>query len=168
VLNPPAIGPSAAALAVHPSGLFVYLANAAASGTIQTFSVSSIAGVSAGSLSGGASTPTGSKPLSVAIEPTGHFLYTANSGSDNVSGFSIDQTSGALTELTGSPFSAGHHPISVTADYSGKFLYAVSDIDRQVLTYTIDPNTGALQATTQAATGPSPKGLAISSHVTLK
>jgi 6-phosphogluconolactonase (cycloisomerase 2 family) len=167
----PAVSASAAAVAVHPSGLFVYLANADTSGTIQTFAVASAATAgpgTAGALSGGASTPTGSKPLSIAIEPTGHFLYTANSGSDNVSGFSIDQTTGALAPLGSGPFAAGHHPISVTADYSGKFLYAVSDIDKQVLTYTIDPNTGALQATTQAATGPSPKGLAISSHVTLQ
>jgi 6-phosphogluconolactonase (cycloisomerase 2 family) len=167
-LNPPAVGPNAAALAVHPSGLFLYLANADASGTIQTFSVSSAAGVSAGTLSGGASTPTGSKPVSIAIEPTGHFLYAANSGSDNVSGFSIDQTSGALTALSSGPIAAGHHPISVTVDYSGKFLYVVSDVDKQVTTYTIDSTTGALQPATQAATGPAPKGLTISNHVTLQ
>ena len=106
--------------------------------------------------------------FSRAIEPTGHFLYTANSGDNNVSGFSIDQTSGALTALSSGPIAAGHHPISVTVDYSGKFLYVVSDVDKQVTTYTIDSTTGALQPATQAATGPAPKGLTISNHVTLQ
>ena len=105
-------------------------------------------------------------PASVAIDPTGHFLYTANAGSNDISGFSVDPVTGALTPFAGGPVGTGHHPISVTIDYSGKFLYAVSDVDASVLTYTIDSGSGALTAAGAAvATGPTPKGFAISRDV---
>jgi 6-phosphogluconolactonase (cycloisomerase 2 family) len=165
ILNPPTVSATADALAVHPSGRFVYVANADASGTIQTFSVTT-AGHQAGTLAGGGSTATGSMPASVAIDPTGRFLYTANSGSNDISGFSVDETTGALTPLGGGPVATGHHPISATVDYSGRFLFVVSDTDASVSTYTIDPSSGALAPVSPATiTGPMPKGLAISSTV---
>jgi len=165
VLNPPSVSATADAVAVHPSGRFVYVANADVSGTIQTFSVATV-GFQAGSLTGGSSTPTGSMPASVAIDPTGRFLYTANSGSNDISGFSVDESTGALSPLGGGAVPTGHHPISATVDYSGRFLFVVSDTDSSVSTYTIDPSSGALAPVTPATiTGGTPKGLAISSTV---
>ena len=40
------------------------------------------------------------------------FAYVANSFSNNVSAYSIDGTTGALTEVAGSPFLAGSGPPS--------------------------------------------------------
>jgi len=105
-------------------------------------------------------------PASVAIDPTGRFLYTANGGSNDISGFSVDQSTGALTPLAGGAVATGHHPISATIDYSGRLLFVVSDADSSVSTYTIDPSSGALAPVTPATiTGPMPKGLAIPSTV---
>lgn len=162
-----AVSATAAALAVHPSGRFVYVANADVSGTVQAFSVTTAGVLPAGSLTGvGGSTPTGSTPASIAIDPTGHFLYTANGGSNDISGFSVDESTGVLTPLGGGPVATGHHPISATVDYSGRFLFVVSDTDSSVSTYTIDPSSGALAPVSPATvTGPAPKGLAISRTV---
>jgi hypothetical protein len=41
------------------------------------------------------------------------FAYVANAGSNNVSGYTIDSTTGALTPIPGSPFAAGKFPVSV-------------------------------------------------------
>jgi len=165
VLNPPGVSAAADALAVHPSGRFVYVANADASGTIQTFSVAT-AGLQAGSLTVGGSTQTGSMPTSVAIDPAGRFLYTANGGSNDISGFSVDEVTGALTPLGSATVATGHHPVSATVDYSGRFLFVVSDTDSSVLTYSIDQTSGALAPVGPATiTGPMPKGLALSSTV---
>ena len=41
------------------------------------------------------------------------FVYVANSGSNNVSGYTINATTGALTAIAGSPFPAGLNPRSV-------------------------------------------------------
>src|SRR5581483_2936004 len=42
IANPPSVSANAAALTVHPNGKFVYVANGDASGTIQTFSVTTV------------------------------------------------------------------------------------------------------------------------------
>ena len=39
----------------------------------------------------------GTRPASVAIDPTGKFAYVTNSGSNSVSMYSIDDATGALT-----------------------------------------------------------------------
>jgi 6-phosphogluconolactonase (cycloisomerase 2 family) len=44
-------------------------------------------------------------------------LYVANAGSDTVSAYNIDYSSGALTALPGSPFPAGKNPTSIAVDY---------------------------------------------------
>jgi 6-phosphogluconolactonase (cycloisomerase 2 family) len=164
----PALAASVSAVAVHPSGLFVYATNAATSGSIQAFTVAPGASgsVLGAMLTAGASAPTGSTPVAIAIEPSGHFLYTADSGSNTISGFLVDQSTGALAALAASPFSTGTHPISVSADYSGKYLLVLSDTGTAVLTYTIDPVTGALAQVGTVTTGVSPpKGIAVSTDV---
>jgi DNA-binding beta-propeller fold protein YncE len=37
------------------------------------------------------------RPASVAVDPTGKFVYVANNLSSNVSGYTINPTTGALT-----------------------------------------------------------------------
>ena len=44
------------------------------------------------------------------IDPANQFLYVANDGSANISGFRLDASTGALTPMAGSPFPAGNHP----------------------------------------------------------
>jgi DNA-binding beta-propeller fold protein YncE len=40
-------------------------------------------------------------------------VYVANSGSNDISAYTIDPTSGALTPVAGSPFAAGVNPSSI-------------------------------------------------------
>ena len=50
------------------------------------------------------------------MDPSGKFAYAANSHADNVSGFTINSTTGALTAIDsslGNPFPAGTSPESV-------------------------------------------------------
>jgi 6-phosphogluconolactonase (cycloisomerase 2 family) len=49
------------------------------------------------------------------VDGAGNFLWVANEAGDNVSGFRIDRSTGALSELSGSPFSveAGSHPFGI-------------------------------------------------------
>lgn len=48
---------------------------------------------------------TGDHPLSVAIEPQGHYVYVSHDL--GVSGYAIDSANGALTPISGSPFALG-------------------------------------------------------------
>src|SRR5260370_26938732 len=72
------------------------------------------------------------------------FAYVANDNSSNVSAYTIDHTTGALTSVPGSPFAAGSLPFSVAVDSSGKFAYVANFASNNVSAYTIDRTTGAL------------------------
>ena len=65
----------------------------------------------------------------------------------NVSGYTINATTGALTPIPGSPFPAGVFPTSVAADPTGKFAY-VANVENgfhgDISAYTINATTGAL------------------------
>jgi 6-phosphogluconolactonase len=56
--------------------------------------------------------PAGNTPISIAVEPSGRFVYVANDGDNNVSAYRIGEN-GALTPVPGSPFAAGAGPRSV-------------------------------------------------------
>ncbi len=71
-------------------------------------------------------------------------MYVANHASGNVSGYSINGSTGALTELSGSPFTAGTGPYGITIDPSGKYVYVANNGSSNVSAWTYDPNTGAL------------------------
>jgi hypothetical protein len=94
------------------------------------------------------------------VDPSGRFAYVTNAGfgnaSNNVSGYTINATSGALTPISGSPFSAGLAPISVAVDPSGRFAYVASNYDFDVSGYTINATSGAL---TGIPGSPFPAGL---------
>jgi 6-phosphogluconolactonase len=74
----------------------------------------------------------------------GRFAYIANAGSEDVSAYTIDATTGALTAVAGSPFAAGILPLVVTLHPSGKFAYVANNISNNISAYAIDATTGAL------------------------
>ncbi len=117
-MAPLAIGPFATGsgpqfnLAIHPSGKFLYLpysGNTPGSGSLSGFSVDPVTGgltpLSASPFS------AGTAPDWVAIDPLGRFLYAgtwaAASGNNLLYAFSVDQASGNLTAVPGSPFTTG-------------------------------------------------------------
>jgi len=103
-------------------------------------------------------------PVSVAVaaDPSGKFgkfVYVANANSNNVSMYTIDATTGALTS-TGT-IAAGTSPSSVAVDPSGKFAYVANSFSSSVSMYTIDATTGALTSTGTIAAGTSPSSVAV-------
>jgi 6-phosphogluconolactonase (cycloisomerase 2 family) len=84
-------------------------------------------------------------PVSVTADPSGRFVYVANSNSINVSAFTVDSSTGALAPVPGSPFgtSPGTSPESVAVDPSGQFMY-VANASNSVSAFAIDISTGAL------------------------
>src|SRR4029077_4976990 len=80
--------------------------------------------------------------------PNGHFLYVGSS-TGGVGAFSINQSTGALTTVTGSPFAAGSSTFAAIADPSSKFLYVENNSGSEVplFIFSIDPSTGALTQT---------------------
>jgi len=96
---------------IHPGGKFVYVtASGGSGGNILLYSVNADTGV----LTYVRSTSVGyDGSTSPSVDPSGRFLYITNWNSANVSAYSIDAATGALTEISGSPFPTGSTPYSI-------------------------------------------------------
>jgi hypothetical protein len=88
----------------------------------------------------------GASPL---CAQTAGFAYVANSsagGIGNVSAYTINATTGALTPVPSSPFAAEGAPSSVAVSPNGQFAYVTNNAltSNDVSAYTINATTGAL------------------------
>jgi 6-phosphogluconolactonase len=154
---------------VDPSGKFLYVSNLNDSlGGISAYTIDPTSG--ALTPVAGSPFPTQSNfpgPNGLAIGGGGKFLYVGMSGTVNannvVSAFSINTSSGALTQLAGSPFPTGSNPQRVATDAAGKFLFTANFQDNTVSAFAIDGTAGGLTAVAGSpfAVQGSPAGLVV-------
>ena len=124
------------------------------------------------SLSAATGTVTSSNVTSVVVTcvpvstGSGKFGYVTNEGSNNISAYSINATTGAMTAIAGSPFAAGAGPSAVAISPSGRFLAVGNLNSNNVSVYTIDSSTGVLTpiAGSPFATGLTPTSLSFSTN----
>jgi 6-phosphogluconolactonase (cycloisomerase 2 family) len=139
-------GAQPSSIAVDPSGNYAYVANDVSS-NVSAYSINR----ATGALTALAASPyaAGTNPTSVTVDVSGTFVYVANTmgiggqGGNNVSAYTINANTGALTPVAGSPFATGMSPFCVTTDPSGKFLYVASETTG-IWAFAIDPTSGAL------------------------
>jgi 6-phosphogluconolactonase (cycloisomerase 2 family) len=151
-------GPSP--VAVDPTSNFVYVTNST-DGNVSAYKISDgTDGHVHGTPVPVAKSPfaAGTSPSAVVAEPSGKYLYVANSGNSNIFAYKIKATTGALTKIAGS-FPTGSAPDSLTVSNDGKFLYASNKSSGSVSVFTINSN-GTLTAGTAATTGTSPSSIA--------
>jgi 6-phosphogluconolactonase (cycloisomerase 2 family) len=126
---------------------------------------------------GGTPTPTPTPSPTTTPTPTATptptpgsaFVFTANAGGNNISGFANDAT-GALTPVPGSPFSSPGEPFGIAATPNGQFLYVTAFLNDQVNGFFISPVNGSLTplaCATAATTGVQPLKIAINPAGTL-
>lgn len=134
-------------LASAANGKFVYTANDDGSNTVGQYTVNPATGAlrSVGTIVGGAGTGF------VTVDPTSRFVYQVGGNTDGVFAYSINPTTGALSKISGSPFTskiAG--PFGLTVDPTGRFLLVANSATCQscasegITVFAINPNTGAL------------------------
>jgi len=154
-------------LAIHPSGKFLYLdcpgddistTITAGSGSGRATNAGRAFAIQAYQVEPSSGTFTLLETLDccetqavlngVLIQPQGNFLLALTEG---VSVFSIDQSSGTLTQVPGSPFavtsgdfSAQLFPRTFTIDKGGSFVYTVRGSDLTVDSLSLNASTGAL------------------------
>ena len=125
---------------MEPTGRFLYVANEA------SFTVHSLKVDPLNVLDPNGGVLLSDIPQYVAVDRSGKYLYVPTSAG-KISAFSIDATSGALTEIVGSPFPAGTEVIEAATSPSGDFLYVVEQGGvNKVFGYTINPADGSLTA----------------------
>lgn len=86
---------------------------------------------------------------------TTSILYVTNSGSDNVSGYSINATSGTLTAIPGSPFSNVSAPSAMAVSSNGFFAYVTNRRTNNVTAFRVSTE-GALLLVPSTSTNPNP------------
>ncbi|HKN35984.1 MAG TPA: beta-propeller fold lactonase family protein [Terriglobales bacterium] len=164
VANP---NPAVVALAVNSALNLLYVVDQN-DGYVLTFPYNSTTGMLPSDSIGtrtvaSEATLVGTAPSAVAMSPAGSFLYVANAGSNNVSGFNIN-SHGSLTAMDKSPFAAELGPSSAAVDSSGQFLYVADQGSNQISGYRITATTGDLTPTIGSPynTGAGPIFVAIS------
>lgn len=106
-----------------------------------------------GSLSSSATTiSTGLRPISITVDPSGQYLYTADQAGQSVSAFTIDSNSGGLTPIAGSPFPLGFTPSAIEVSPNGDLLFAAAQ--GYVLVFSLQSGTPTLVGYYNAAVLP--------------
>jgi 6-phosphogluconolactonase len=161
--SPYTVGDGTRSLALHPSGQYLYASNPGqGEDDISQFVVQSNGTL----IENFPRTPIGplaSLPQLLAMDPAGGFLYVANAASNNISVFSIDSSTGRLTQVNGSPFSVGLSPLALQLTPAGNYLYvsAASDPLGLVVTYSVNAGVLTLAGPPTSTAGINPNGLAI-------
>lgn len=124
-------------LAIAPSGSWLGVTFDGASGGEIAWFLRSPNGGATGLQPGAPTSTGGTSADSITVTPDGKFVVVAGGGTTSV--FSLDPSTGALSEVPGSPFAIG---VGVAIDPTGKFVF-VADQSNNLSTYTID-STGNL------------------------
>jgi len=128
--SPYSVGEGARSAVLHPSGKFMYVANPGQAGSpendISLFTINRSDGTLTEITPRTTVTPA-SQPQLLLMDQAGAFLYVMNTGSSSISVFMIDSSTGALTQVNGSPFQVsspgGLTLLNMQLAPSGNYLY---------------------------------------------
>jgi 6-phosphogluconolactonase (cycloisomerase 2 family) len=140
------VGVSPSAMAIEPTGRFLYVTDK----SINEIIGFQIDYTHTGALSAITNSPfnTGLYPVSVTVEPRGKYIYVANYNANTVSSYSINSATGALggTAAIGN-FTTATGPTCVTVDPAlGIYIYTSNFLDGSVSGGQLSPNTGQVNA----------------------
>jgi 6-phosphogluconolactonase (cycloisomerase 2 family) len=137
------IGSNALNMKLSPSGNVLYVTVAGNPGSVEAFSNPSSGNPSATFVQAGTS------PYGLAIDPSGTHLYTANTGDNSISAFTISATDGSLTPISGFPLGETYAaPLALFIDNSGKYLYVANQGSTNLAAYGIGSDGGLTVLTT--------------------
>ena len=144
------------ALTFDATGAFLYVARLVSG--VGNSRVASYSVTSTGATTLVQAAVSGDAPFSVMIDNSGTYLYTANRGSGNVSGYSI--SGGVLSALTGSPYTSGLSATALAEDNLHKYVIsAASNGSNDYTMYSFDAlSAGKLNAVAVGASGSDPAG----------
>ncbi len=145
--NPVPVEAAPGALAIAPDTKHLYVAGSGTD-TLTAFTIEASGALTLIPQTSGSSNPVsvnGSDPAAMAITQSGQFLYVANSGSNNVTAFSIG-TTGLVSLIAPSGSNAnplstgGTSPKSMAISPNGSFLYVANSGSHNVTVFQIGAN----------------------------
>jgi 6-phosphogluconolactonase len=144
------VGTTPNAITSDPTGKFLYVTDGA-SNQMYGFQVQS-----GGSLvMMPAPFKTDNLPDAVAVDPRGIYVYVANYNGNDVNAYTIDQSTGIATPVSGSTtYAVGTGPICILIEPSeGRYIYTANFLDNTVSGLAMNVATGGLSAVQNAPFG---------------
>ena len=160
------VGSEPISVVAHPSRRFTYVTNAGsttvnniAPNSVATYQLNTLNGQIVGTAQGSVSTgaPIGYKPTMPTIHPSGKFLYVMNFGSVSSNGggdislFTINGVTGALTLSPSVTSGNGAQPMGIAFNRLGTFAYVLysgslraNPLSSKVAVYSVNATTGVL------------------------
>jgi 6-phosphogluconolactonase len=146
--------------AIDASGTFLYVTQSS-SNSIAGYRIASNGALSSlGAAFPSASANASGQPTAIAAEPGGKYVYVLHLVSSEISGYSINATTGALTSIA-APLATGSSPEALAIDPGGKFAYVANFFSNTVSMYSINVANGALTSLGTAPAVGGPRGIAI-------
>lgn len=137
---------------------YAFVANFAAN-TVSSFTIDAASGL----LVHTGQAATGVQPYSVAVDPTGKYVYVANmvNPGGSVSQYTV-AADGSLTPMVPASVAAGANPMAVVVDPSGKYVYVANQASNTISIYTIGASGNLTPLVNPSAwAGGSPNAIAI-------
>jgi 6-phosphogluconolactonase len=153
-----ATGFTPVALAMNSGGTLLFAANEASS-SIGVYTIDASSGALAEIV--GSPFATNPNPNSVALTPSGNFLYVVNTNLSAIFAYTV-ASSGTLQAVSGSPFTVAAGPEAIAIDPGGKFAYVAESAANSVSVFSIDSTSGVLISVSGSpfAAGTSPLAVA--------
>jgi 6-phosphogluconolactonase (cycloisomerase 2 family) len=162
-------------VAVDPCDRFAYVANAGPGSTekdVSAYTICSTVNLLStppcpaadfSLTSVGPPFPTaGDNPGPMTVDAYGKFLYVVNTGSNNMSGYVINATTGALTQFSGAPIATGVGPNSIAIRSDDSWLFVANTGYPGTLSqFAITISTGTLNSVPPPMTLDLPSGVAV-------
>lgn len=169
------------ALAMHPTGkyLFAAVVGPGSFGAVAVYAIDEVNGALTPIPGSPFTVPTYSgctqfcspQPTDLQVDPTGTFLYGAQNFQDSIVAFKIGSTTGALTNLPGSPYPEGTFntgntptdPIRLNIDPNGTLIYTADTEGNSLSAWAVNQATGVptFQAFFQPCTDPNVPGILV-------
>lgn len=133
IAGPSGSAPGPVSMVVPRNGKWAYV-GAYETSSLHVFNINQSSGVLTAHATQPLLLPAGmTRPASLAADNTSNTLYCCNDGSNNVSVFSINQTTGVLTLIQ--TIAAGGNPARLNMDPSNSFVYCVNRTTNDVTMY---------------------------------
>jgi 6-phosphogluconolactonase (cycloisomerase 2 family) len=146
--SPYTTGTTPSAVTINPLGTLAFVANAITN-DVSVYTIDQATGALTVVQNPGPppsnSFPAGTNPNAVTLNPAGTFAFVANATSANVSVYAVNQLTGVLTQVAGSPFlTGGIQAQRVTLDPTGQFAFVSNLGSDSIAVFSINQVTGVL------------------------
>ena len=139
-------------IAVDPCNRFAYVSNASPNNSVSAYRICSVASLAASCPTANFSLqpitaspyPAGDDPGPLLVDPYGKYLYVLDTGSNQISGYSIGSATGALTAFTGAPIATNLEPTSIAIRKDDSWLFVSNLNSANISEYAITQATGVL------------------------